>query len=639
MFPYLRSAKEFITDCGKPNEIDTCGSDSGKTAEKELFQWRKKHCDSCSKKPRLVIWLEDRITNAKGDNYVKVDEVVAWCQSVCRHMREVIRPLVEKQKDCFWIGLEYHLENSKSSRVRPDMIIGGYGKAKDAEANDCMKLMVVELKGYPDLASYNKKADEDRKQLEDYCFCLDWSINWGSEPEIEIIPCLYYHNVENPFNSSNSSKLTLERGNKKFHGYVFYKGGKEKFTEKIEETLNAQDLDPKEVFREVRQRYKTLDIGDFKKILGIQPGNYMDYIDFFRKDQQYIFEELKNHVKEVLNGAKIIDIIHGGPGSGKTFLAYMFKRYCEELNQKHDHKINTNIFFSRAAQYNALGLDSNEKNLYNIYYVEDVNKPIKDVVKSKEDHKSCSIYDEAHRYSNKEEPFNDIIDNSDYVLILYDEKQKLELEDKGVELIKALSTNSDDSRKQINRYYLWSQFRCNRDEGFVSWVEQVLEMEERNEDRPLLHNMGDDGAIYLSDLDFEVDVSAFREEDDFVNYFIEALEEKEINCVFVDNSYCGEFNTLIEGKGINSRINSKGVLLVHGIEFDEVFVVINQSEEKMEEIKAIRDKDFKSALRILMTRGLKECHIVFGPGYFSSDEQNWLYRNMEQYKTRNSSRG
>ena len=95
----------------------------------------------------------------------------------------------------------------------------------------------------------------------------------------------------------------------------------------------------------------------------------------------------------------------------------------------------------------------------------------------------------------------------------------------------------------------------------------------------------------------------------------------------------------MEGKGINSVINSKGVLLVHGIEFDEVFVVINQSEEKMEEIKAIRDKDFKSALRILMTRGLKECHIVFGPGYFSSDEQNWLYRNMEQYKTRNSSRG
>ena len=141
MFPYLRSAKEFINDCGDPNDIDTCGSVSGKTAESELFQWRIKHCDSCPKKPRLVKWLEGRITNAKREKFVENGEIVAWCQSVCRHMREVIRPLVEEQKDCFWIGLEYHLENSESSHVRADMIIGGYGKAEDAEANDRMKLM------------------------------------------------------------------------------------------------------------------------------------------------------------------------------------------------------------------------------------------------------------------------------------------------------------------------------------------------------------------------------------------------------------------------------------------------------------------------------------------------------------------
>ncbi len=68
---------------------------------------------------------------------------------------------------------------------------------------------------------------------------------------------------------------------------------------------------------------------------------------------------------------------------------------------------------------------------------------------------------------------------------------------------KNLLTDAKFENGNLTIRHLWSQFRCNKDEGYVSWVEQILGM------NPTKHafitgQKDTNDKIYISDLDFNI---------------------------------------------------------------------------------------------------------------------------------------
>ena len=74
MFPYLRTAKEFINDC---NHGVNCES---------------KDCNNCDSSERsdLVNWLIESVEKSNWKNPVAKSEIKSWCVSVCFYLKKVL---------------------------------------------------------------------------------------------------------------------------------------------------------------------------------------------------------------------------------------------------------------------------------------------------------------------------------------------------------------------------------------------------------------------------------------------------------------------------------------------------------------------------------------------------------------------
>ncbi|MCR5590480.1 MAG: hypothetical protein K6F73_03035, partial [Lachnospiraceae bacterium] len=161
MFPYLRTADEFLEDCketgygindtGAGYEImqsTLSGCQYVDDRDKDAFHDSSApdfmNCRKCEKMPRLVGWLTQRVNHANwgedlgknGVGNVQFSEIAAWCQSVCKHMRLVINEVEKETREKLCIGIEYYLENSfeiEGTGTRLDMMIGGWGYGKDED--------------------------------------------------------------------------------------------------------------------------------------------------------------------------------------------------------------------------------------------------------------------------------------------------------------------------------------------------------------------------------------------------------------------------------------------------------------------------------------------------------------------------
>ena len=90
--------------------------------------------------------------------------------------------------------------------------------------------------------------------------------------------------------------------------------------------------------------------------------------------------------------------------------------------------------------------------------------------------------DEAHRLSEKSGMFNnkgenqikEIIDAAKCSIFFIDERQRVHINDKGsVEEIKKWARNAD---AKIYLAELVSQFRCNGSDGYLAWLDYVLQI-------------------------------------------------------------------------------------------------------------------------------------------------------------------
>ncbi|MDD6388979.1 MAG: DUF2075 domain-containing protein [Bacilli bacterium] len=372
--------------------------------------------------------------------------------------------------------------------------------------------------------------------------------------------------------------------------------------------------------------------------------------EFYMIDNQKIVYEyaLKNAIETVSRNEKNVMIVRGGPGTGKSVLAV---NLLVELNNR-----NMTCFYvtKNAAPRNVYS--SKLRGEFTQTYINHLFQGSGSFIDEERNKLDCLVVDEAHRlnaksgmYQNKgENQIKEIINAAKFSVFFIDENQKVTLKDIGSEdLIKNFA---NEQGAGIYTFDLDSQFRCNGSDGYIAWLDRVLDIKDTA-------NFDIDGFDY----DFRV-----LDDPNEVRRLIEE-KNKENNKSRIVAGYCWEWPTGNTRKDTNyheikipeknfeiswnlesgedfaigaTSVNEAGCIhTVQGLEFDYVGVIIGEdlryedghivtdytkrakSDNSLKGIKKIAneqgedvayklaDNIIKNTYRTLMTRGMKGCYV------------------------------
>ncbi len=690
----------------------------------------QKLCKECESIPAVVAWLiqsVDQVNWAPGKqnavHTVNFAEIRAWCMSLCVYMYDVLKPLADENWDLV-IGLEYFLENRRGfkekgkNHTRVDVMIAGYGR----ENNKLKKtLMVIELKQYSKVIwskdgcevtydyGYQKTEESPNYQVQYYSENIARSVG----KSIRIIPCVFMHNLDGAGFSSESPKKYFVRDE---HGII--KDTRVKFMDEPVLIFSANDknkTDPYDMFRDhIRNQFdhsctkRALDVcKELKKhnkvlsqeeladmlinedldkyidllrpdqyfaMFGFYPGNlywdnylknHIDYLYFFRneKNLEYWMSETPKR--------GIIDVIEGGPGSGKTVLAMLLLRYCL------DRRLKVAYVYTGKPQINKLfGIlrDKLKSKLYGMLSeeqekIEIFQELVESLPKSKleefrrfksdprrrtefaiislydleqEDNRDYDVYilDDIHNVyedkgvnrllDNRVRSIKDLQNRGKLVFIFYDRHQLLDTvpgdRNANFAFIEDLIENNPEKEllRENNAFHLWSMFRCNKNEGYLTWIEYVLGIDQ--------HISADNLNIFDFDVEL-LDEGAVREaaKKIAVDEGFLVLTESKLESFITDllgqpakeyKGTRGEMTSTDE----NGVINYAGVYQIRGIETDKVLVIIDESI-KYKNGSVTGSAVMKNRYRVLLTRGLKKCYI------YAADEglRRYMAESLEKY--------
>jgi DUF2075 family protein len=365
-------------------------------------------------------------------------------------------------------------------------------------------------------------------------------------------------------------------------------------------------------------------------------------------EQKVIYEDAIRMAIDTLSANdKNVLVVKGGPGTGKSVLAI---NLLVELTKRNM----TCFYITKNAAPRAVFRDK-LKGSFKMTYINNLFQGSGQFTDAEANEVNCLIVDEAHRLNAKsgmfqnlgENQVKEIINASNFSIFFIDEDQKVTLKDIGsVDEIKKYAKELGAGLRIVE---LESQFRCNGSDGYLSWLDNLLEI--RN-------------TANFDNMDFDYD---FRVVDN-PNELRSLIEEKNKinNKSRLVAGYC--WNWISEGKNKtevhditipeynfgmswnlgNSQtwaidpmsVNEIGCIhTCQGLEFDYVGVIIGDDiryedghiitdytkraktdqslkginkiakEEGIEVANKIAANIIKNTYRTLMTRGMKGCYI------------------------------
>ena len=370
--------------------------------------------------------------------------------------------------------------------------------------------------------------------------------------------------------------------------------------------------------------------------------------EFIMIDEQKLVYEtaLDMARKSYRDGNKRVLVVKGGPGTGKSILA--INLLVKLTNENMVCSYVTKNAAPRNVYATKLSGDFRKTRINNLF------KGSGSFVESVENEFDVLIVDEAHRLNAKsgmfqnlgENQIKEIIKASKFSIFFIDESQRVTLKDIGS--IEEIQKYIGQSKAESEIMELKSQFRCNGSDGYVAWLDDVLEIRK---------TANSDGF----DLDYEIKVCDTPNE---VRDII--FEKNKINnkARFLAG-YC--WNWIKEGKNksdifditipeynfamswnlgnsqtwaIDSEsVNEMGCIhTAQGLEFDYVGVIIGNDlryengqivtdvteraktdqsikgiykmfQQDFDKAEKIADEIIKNTYRTLMTRGQKGCYI------------------------------
>jgi DUF2075 family protein len=363
-------------------------------------------------------------------------------------------------------------------------------------------------------------------------------------------------------------------------------------------------------------------------------------------DQKVVYESAVYLAKKAQQGKKQVMIVEGGPGTGKSVLAInlLVNLTAEGIASQYVTKNS-----APRAVYSVKLSGSFKKT-----YIDNLFVGSGTFTETMPDTMGALIVDEAHRlnlksglFSNKgENQIKEIIKTARFSVFFVDDCQRIHMKDIGS--VQSIKQYAEEMGADVHLEHLSSQFRCNGSDGFLSWLDNALQIRET-------------ANIRLTAEDYD-----FRIYDSPTEMFEEVKRRNQANNKSrVVAGYCWDWNSkqnhaaydiVIPQFGFRKQwnFNSNEPWLIgeksidqigcihtcQGLELDYVGVIVgpdlsyknnrvvtdgfkrSPNDQSLKGFKAMVSKNptealqaadaiIKNTYRTLMTRGMKGCYVYF----------------------------
>lgn len=285
--------------------------------------------------------------------------------------------------------------------------------------------------------------------------------------KIELYPCAYLHNYVDVTPStllSDEYKYYLEKAP------VFIRGDVKKLRNFINKYIKYGDD------KETLYMIENGKIRPSKSLQDTLSSMLKGNEEFVMIDDQKIVYEtaLEMARKSYRDGNKRVLIVKGGPGTGKSVLA--INLLVKLTNENMVCSYVTKNAAPRNVYATKLSGDFRKTRINNLF------KGSGSFVESAENEFDVLIVDEAHRLNAKsgmfqnlgENQIKEIIHASKFSIFFIDESQKVTLKDIGS--VEEIQKHIGQANAESEIMELESQFRCNGSDGYIAWLDDVLDI-------------------------------------------------------------------------------------------------------------------------------------------------------------------
>jgi DUF2075 family protein len=594
-------------------------------------------------------FLDDVLTNdienivlrnvkLKLNRGVGIAEIRSWASSLV-YMDRIMRD-AEIPGDC-GVAIEYQIPQTGK---RIDFIISG----QNANQSDCT--MLIELKQWSEANITSKDSivetyvggrmgehTHPSYQAWSYATLLQGFNEVVYTENIQLHPCAYLHNyikddvIKNPFYAEYIEKAP-----------IFLKTDALKLREFIKQHIKYGDRSNL-LFRiengKIRPSKLLADsIG--KMIKGNQEFVMID-------DQKVVYENALALAKKASEKNKQVLIVKGGPGTGKSVVAINLLVYLTKIGMLAQY-VSKNA--APRAVYEARLTGSIRPTV-----IRNLFRGSGAFIDTQNNEFDALIVDEAHRLNKHsglfgnlgENQIKEIIAATKFSVFFIDEDQRVTLKDIGRQ--REIEIWASRAGASITELELNSQFRCNGSDGYLAWLDNVLQIRETANEE--IHDLEYDFQIVdtpseLRNIIFEKNKlnNRARMVAGYCWRWPSKTDSLANDIEFPEHDFRMKWNLTEDGSTwIISPDSVNQIGCIHtcqGLEVDYIGVIVGEDlvvrngkiiadpskrassdssvkgykrllQEKPIETKEMLDLIIKNTYRTLMTRGMKGCYVYF----------------------------
>ncbi|MCX6300382.1 MAG: DUF2075 domain-containing protein [Bacteroidetes bacterium] len=591
-----------------------------------------------------------RNVKLKLNRGVGVAEIRSWASSLV-YMDRIMSD-VEIPGDC-GIAIEYQIPQTGK---RIDFIISG----QNAKQSDCA--MLIELKQWSEAKITTKDSivetyvggrigehTHPSYQAWSYATLLQGFNEVVYTENIELHPCAYLHNyieddvIKNPFYAEYINKAP-----------IFLKTDALKLREFIKQHIKYGDRSNL-LFRiengKIRPS-KLLADSISKMIKGNQEFVMID-------DQKVVYENALALARKASEKNKQVLIVKGGPGTGKSVVAINLLVYLTKIGMLAQY-VSKNA--APRAVYEARLTGSIRPTV-----IRNLFRGSGAFIETQNNEFDALIVDEAHRLNKHsglfgnlgENQIKEIIAASKFSVFFIDEDQRVTLKDIGRK--QEIEIWASTAGASITELELNSQFRCNGSDGYLAWLDNILQIRETANEE--ITDLEYDFKIVdtpseLRDIIFEKNKlnNRARMVAGYCWRWPSKTDSSAYDIEFPEYDFRMKWNLTEDGSTwIISPESVNQIGCIHtcqGLEVDYIGVIVGEDlvvrngkiiadpskrassdssvkgykrlmKEKPIETKEMIDLVIKNTYRTLMTRGMKGCYV-----YFVDEETREYFKNQ-----------
>lgn len=376
-------------------------------------------------------------------------------------------------------------------------------------------------------------------------------------------------------------------------------------------------------------------------------------------DQKVVYENALSLVKKATSDKKKVLIVQGGPGTGKSVVA--INLLVKLTSQKYLAQYVTKNAAPRAVYETKLKGSFKKSEITNFFTGSG------SFINTMPNIFDALIVDEAHRLNAKsgmfknlgENQIKEIMHSAKFSIFFVDENQKVAIHDIGE--IDEIKFWANELNAEVTELELNSQFRCNGSDGYLSWLDYILQIREtantsldaEEYDFKVFDNPADLRDLifeknqinnkarlvagycwpWISKKDFNAKDIAFPEYDfamkwnlteDGMKWVIQPESVNEIGCIHTCQGLEVDYVGVIIGEDLIVR---DGKVLIDPSKRDSNDSTVRGYKSLMKD-NPVHTKELlrgivKNTYRTLMTRGMKGCYI-----YCVDKETNEYFKQL-----------